>query len=297
MTRKAALNVCLLWLAWVAIILSFQWLVTSRLEIEHPDRAVFWTESQTKPSSNQGKIYLLHPFLNRQVAWDSEYYVGIAVAGYDDPDAASVINPDTRRKITKNYSFFPLYPYVMRIVALPLKLLSVRPLSATILAGIVVAALGTLAGLLALWDLTRPYLDEDGSYRVVFYAVIFPTAFFFTMVYTEGLFIGLAFGALALCQRGHWVWASILGLLAAWTRAHGAALALPLLIFWLLQIKWREPLKPQITWGWIVRGALATLPLAGYFLWRYSALGLGWSELQEFHFGRGLIPIGRSIEA
>jgi hypothetical protein len=86
------------------------------------------------------------------------------------------------------------------------------------------------------------------------------------MVYTEGLFIGLAFGALALSKRGYWVWASLFSLLAAWTRAHGAVLALPLLLFWLMQIKWREPLKPQMTLQWFLRGAFAFLPLAGHLL-------------------------------
>jgi hypothetical protein len=115
------------------------------------------------------------------------------------------------------------------------------------------------------------------------------------MVYTEGFFIGLTFGALALSKRGHWVWASLLGLLAAWTRAHGAALTLSLLVFWLLQIKWREPLKPQMTWKWFLQGALAFLPVTGYLIWRYSELGIGWAELQSFFFGRGLMTIERSI--
>jgi hypothetical protein len=282
----------------VVILLSFQWIVTTRLEIKHPDLAVSWTETQTGPSSNKGQIYLLEPFMNRQVAWDSEYYVGIAVGGYDDPEAGAVINPSTGNKVIKNYSFFPFYPYVIRIAAWPLKLLGLEnPLAAASFGGVVVAALGTLAGLLALWDMTRPYFEEEDAYRAVFYALIFPTAFFFAMVYTEGLFIGLAFGALALSKRGHWVWASIVGLLAVWTRAHGAILALPLLLFWLMQIKWREPLKPQMTWKWLLRGTLALLPLAGYLLWRYSALGQGWAELQEFLFGRGLMSIDSSIEA
>ncbi|HLE92857.1 MAG TPA: hypothetical protein VI753_17025, partial [Anaerolineales bacterium] len=95
MTKKTAYNITLFWLAWVVIILSFQWIVTTRLEIQHPDLAVSWTKSQTRPSSNEGKIYLLEPFMNRQVSWDSEYYVGIAVGGYDDPEAGTVINPDT----------------------------------------------------------------------------------------------------------------------------------------------------------------------------------------------------------
>jgi hypothetical protein len=296
MTKPTVRNIVLFWLAWVVIILGYQWIVTTRLEIVHPDLAVFWTESQTRLSSNEGKIYLLEPFMNRQVAWDSEYYVGIAVGGYDDPQAGAVVNPSTGQKVIKNYSFFPFYPYVIRIFAWPLKLLGLNPLAAASLAGVIVTVLGTLAGLLALWDMTRPYFEEEEAYRAVFYALIFPTAFFFAMVYTEGLFIGLAFGALALSRRGHWVWASLLGLLAAWTRAHGAALFLPLLVFWLMPIRWREAWKEQITWKWFLQGAFAFLPVAGYLIWRYSELGMGWAELQSFFFGRGLFSIDRSIE-
>jgi hypothetical protein len=296
MSKTTVANIALFCLAWVVIIIGFQWIVTTRLRITHPDRAVFWTESQTLPSSNKGKIYLLEPFMNRQVAWDSEYYVGIAVAGYDDPKAGAVPNPATGKMVIKNYSFFPFYPYVIRLFAFPLKLLGLNPIAAASFAGVVVAALGTLAGLIALWDLTRPYFEAEDAYRAVFYALIFPTAFFFAMVYTEGLFIGLAFGALALSKRGHWGWASILGLFAAWTRAHGAALTLPLLFFWLMQIKWREELRSQLTWQWFLRGIFALLPLIGYLVWRYSPLGVGWAELQEFYFGRGLMSISRSIE-
>src|SRR5690242_9963324 len=122
MTKKTLSTIVLLWLAWVIIILSFQWLVTARLEIKHPDLAVVWTKTETLPSSNKGKIYLLEPFLNRQVAWDSEYYVGIAVAGYNDPKAGTVIDPANGRKVIKNYSFFPFYPYVMRVFGFLLKL-------------------------------------------------------------------------------------------------------------------------------------------------------------------------------
>ena len=296
MGKTTVRNIVLIWLVWVVIILGFQWMVTTRLKITHPDLAVFWTESQTRRSSNEGKIYLLEPFMNRQVAWDSEYYVGIAVGGYDDPQAGAVVNPSTGQKVIKNYSFFPFYPYVIRLFAWPLKVLGLNPLAAASLAGVIVAVLGTLAGLIALWDMTRPYFEEEDAYRAVFYTLIFPTAFFFAMVYTEGLFIGLTFGALALSKRGYWAWASLLGLLAAWTRAHGAALTLPLLVFWLMQIRWREAWRTQITWKWVLQGVFAFLPVLGYLIWRYSKLGMGWAELQSLLFGRGLLSIDRSIE-
>jgi hypothetical protein len=295
MSKKTLVDLFLLWLAWVAIILGFQWVTSTRFQFKRPDLAVSWTKTETLSTSNRGKIYLLEPFMNRQVAWDSEYYVGIAVGGYDDPEAGKVVNPKTGQEVIKNYSFFPLYPYAMRLFAFPLRFFGLNSIAAASLSGVVLAALGTFAGLIALWDMTRPYFDEEDASRAVFYALIFPTAFFFAMVYSEGLFIGLAFGALALSKRGHWVCASVLSLFAAWTRAHGAALALPLLIFWLRQIKWRESLKPQLNWKWFLRGVLVLLPLAGYLLWRYSALGQGWAELQEFYFGRVLMSIGGSI--
>jgi hypothetical protein len=100
-------DLILLWLAWFLRLYSFQWLVTSRLQVQRPGTAVFWSANETLPTSNQGKIYLNDPFMNRQVAWDSEYYLGIAVGGYDDPNAGSVRNPATGREVIKNYSFFP----------------------------------------------------------------------------------------------------------------------------------------------------------------------------------------------
>src|SRR5688572_544594 len=164
MTKTPIYSITLLWLVWVIILLSFQWIVTARLEIQHPDLAVSWTKSQTQPSSNEGKIYLLEPFMNRQVAWDSEYYVGIAVGGYDDPKAGAVVNPSTGNKVIKNYSFFPFYPYVIRVFAFPFKLIGLNPLAAASFAGVIVAALGTLAGLLALWDMTRQYFEEEDAH-------------------------------------------------------------------------------------------------------------------------------------
>lgn len=296
MKKSSIFMITLTTLLWSLVVIGFQWIVSTRLALVPPDLAVSWTKSETMPSSNDGKIYLLEPFMNRQVAWDSEYYIGIAVGGYDDPAAGAVRNPQTGKMVIKNYSFFPFYPYVMRVFAWPIGLLGLNPIAAASLAGVIVSVLGTAAGMVALYDLTRPYFDEESSMRVVFYALIFPTSFFFAMVYTEGLFIGLAFGAIALAKRKRWLLASILGLCAAGTRAHGAAVALPLLIVWLTQIHWRQPLKAQLNWKWAVQGVFALLPLVGYAIWRFSPLGEGWAELQSFYFGRGMMDISRSID-
>jgi len=290
-------NLLLLWFAWFTLLYGFQWLVTTRLELKKPDKAVSWSANETLPSSNDGKIYLLDPFMNRQVAWDSEYYVGIAVGGYDDPKAGAVRSPKTGLLVIKNYSFFPLYPYVMRALALPLKLFGLSAIGTATLAGSIIALLGILAGMFALWDITHNLFEEEGAWRTVFYMLIFPSAFFFAQIYTEGLFVGLAFCSLALTKRKQWVWASLLGMLAAWTRAHGAALTLPLLVAWVMSTNWKLDIRSQLNWKWALQGLLALLPLGAYFIWRTSPLGDGWAQLQEFYFGRGLMSIEQSINS
>ena len=286
-----------LWLAWFTLLYGFQWLVTTRLQLKQPDEAVFWSSGETMPHSNDGKIYLLDPFMNRQVAWDSEYYVGIAVGGYDDPEAGTARNPSTGLLVIKNYSFFQLYPYIMSALALPLNLFGLSAIGTATLAGSIVALLGTLAGMFALWDITRNLFDEESAWRTVFYMLIFPSAFFFAQIYTEGLFVGLAFCSLALTKRKQWIWASLLGMLAAWTRAHGAALALPLLLAWVMRVDWKSDIRPQLNWKWALQGVFSLLPLGAYYIWRTSSLGAGWAELQEFYFGRGLMSIENSINS
>lgn len=287
----------LIWLGWFLVLYGFQALVTARLQLARPDHAVSWSEHETLPSSNRGKIYLLEPFLNRQVAWDSEYYVGIAVGGYADPEAGQVVNPATGQAVIKNYSFFPFYPYLMRVLAYPLRAFGLNPIATASLAGVIIALLGTLAGMVALWQLTHAHFGEDSAYRSVFYLLIFPSGFFLAQVYSEGLFIGLSLWCLLLIRRRQWFWAALFGMFAAWTRAHGAALALPLGIAWLAQFDWTsQPLK-QFDRQKLLSALAVVLPVAAYLLWRNSALGRGWAELQQFYFGRGLMVLERSIES
>jgi Gpi18-like mannosyltransferase len=92
--------------------------------------------------------------------------------------------------ISLSYAFFPFYPLMIRIFAYPLSIFGMNEIATATLAGVVVSALGTLLGMLALFDLTRDSLGEEGALRTSFYLIIFPTSFFLIQVYTEGLFVG-----------------------------------------------------------------------------------------------------------
>lgn len=314
---SAVRSIVLMWFAWVLILSGFQSLVAARLQPDRPDYAVSWTSDETMRKIPLGKPYLAEPFLNRHVAWDSEYYLSIATAGYNDPTVNSVqvtseidISPTISARITQyvgdaiplNYAFLPFYPTMMRVVAWPLSLLGMNPIATATLAGVIVSALGTLAAMIALYDISKDELGESGGIRTAFYLIAFPTGFFLLQVYTEGLFVGLAFTSLALMRREKWVAAAIVAVFATWTRAVGVVLIIPLVLPWLqtgewtdLDLEWRELYFKGIPWRALGRALIHLAPLGAFLLWKTSYIGWGFSTVEELFFGRGFFQLGTSF--
>ncbi len=287
-------SIGLLWLAWLVSLLAFQSIVMMRFRITRPDRVLEWTPADTGRHNPREEPTLTEPFLNTQVAFDSEYYLSIATVGYDDPLPGRMRPPSGGPLIPLNYAFFPLYPYAIRLVSIPLQPLGLTPIATATLAGVLVSALGALAAMIALYDLSRDELGEEGALRTAFYLLIFPTGFFLAQVYTEGLFIGLAFVSLALVRRRRLAWASLLAVLAVYTRAIGVALVLPLAWAWVKELR-QASSAPG--WRTLTRGLWVVLPWITYALWRSSAWGEAFTVLEEHYFGRQLFALEISLES
>jgi len=318
---KSTRTIVLIWLAWAILLIAFQSLATARLVPQFPDRAQEWTTRETASKDYQsGRPFLLEPFMNNQVAWDSEYYLAIAVGGYDDPRAprltpvgvsTSVVDHTVTQSgssfsqsISLSYAFFPFYPLMIRIFAYPLSIFGLNPIATATLAGVVVSALGALLAMLALFDMTRDSLGEDGALRAAFYLIVFPTGFFLVQIYTEGLFVGLAFACLAMLKRKQWLAAALLGVCATMTRAVGVTLIIPMLVTWFrtsewldLDMEWRQifhqgiPLKP------FYHALLAFAPLIAFIIWKFSYLGLAFDYIESNFFGRGFLSLGYAFYA
>lgn len=312
-------NIILMWSCWAVLLLGFQAFASARLQPERPDDALFWTATETTLGSQDEKIYLNEPFMNNQVAWDSEFYLSIAIVGYQDPAVRGVqmtgaqaieIRPgvsmplvsEIGEELSLNFAFLPFYPVMMRLVSVPLRVFGLNPIATATLAGVMVSLLGTLGAMVALFDLTKDELGEAGGYRTAFYLIAFPTGMFLAQVYTEGLFVGLAFGALALTRRNRWGWAAVLAVLATWTRAVGVALFIPLIYPWLqsgdwmdLDLEWRELYFKGIPWRAIGRAFIHLSPLIAFLLWRFSFYGLAFNVVEDLFFGRGAFQFGTSF--
>ncbi|MBN2677015.1 MAG: hypothetical protein JXR32_03000 [Anaerolineaceae bacterium] len=292
-------DVVLLWLAWVVILSAFQFWVTRRINLIKTDSVLAWTASDMSPDFLAGKLYLTDPFLNEHAAWDSEYYLSIAMAGYNDPEIRGVpaglsgnryqvicmtaTDPDC---ISLNYAFFPLYPKLMRIMAAVMAWLPINPVARFTLAGVLISLLGTLAAMLALNRMTD---DRDGL-RTASYLIFFPSSMFLTQVYTEGLFLGLSFSAFACLHHRKWLPSAILAVLAVWTRPGGALLLLPMTVVWLTDRSWRKGLKNALR-----TGSAALAPLISYLAWSLSPLATKFHLVEARFFSRGFIDIPDSI--
>lgn len=287
------------WLAWAVIVIAFQAWADARLEIRFPDDAVFWTATETGPGYQKNQPYLLEPFMNHQVAWDAEYYLAIAVGGYDD--AATDYVPGSQ--ITKSYAFLPFFPLLIRLFMFPLSLLGLTPIATATLAGVIVSALGALGAMFALYDMTKDSLGEEGGLRAAFYLIIFPTAFFLVQVYTEGVFIGTVFGCLAMLRRKQFVWAALLAIGATLTRAVGVSLLVPMLVEWYrsgdwtdLDQEWNQILLQGLSWRSIGRALLAFTPLLTFLIWKNSHYGRAFDFVERTFFGSTFMDLPGAIQ-
>lgn len=172
--------------------------------------------------------------------WDGSWYRLVAVFGYDPGKSA-------------NAAFFPLYPWLMRWGH---QLTGWSP--ETI--GYIISNLAFFGALILLYRLVTMDFNEVMAKRTLWALALFPTAFFFTAVYTESLFLLLAVGTLYAARRGEWLLAGIIGLLAALTRSAGVMLLAPMAVLFIQQYGW----NPR---RWFPNAFPAALPVLGPVLY------------------------------
>jgi hypothetical protein len=133
--------------------------------------------------------------------WDARWFLHIARDGYNATSAA----------------FFPLYPALLAL------------LGSSLVLGTLLSLVAAGIGAWCVAEIARPILGDDGARDSVLVLALFPTAFVFTALYSDGLFIACAAGSFLAAQRGRPVLAGVLGGLAVATRLLGLAL-LPALV-------------------------------------------------------------------
>lgn len=135
--------------------------------------------------------------------WDSIHYLRLAEIGYSSKDAWKAW-------------FYPLFPWTIRFVA--------WVTGNYLVAALIVSALGLLAAALVLRRLVAIEFSDEIAMRSVWFFLIFPTAYFLHIGYTESLFLALAITSIWAARKQDWSLAGVTGALAWMTRANGSIL-------------------------------------------------------------------------
>lgn len=212
-----------------------------------------------------------NPLLAVWGRWDAEHYIGIASNGYSGTEPA----------------FFPFYPMLIRFVG--------AFTGSHLIAGLLISNAASFFALLYLYKLVEHEYNRHVAQRATFYIAIFPTAIFFSAVYSESLFLFLTVASFYYMRERHWITAGVFGFFAAMTRSEGILLAAPFAIEWFVAARetGREFFRYWV--DMIVRPlagiTLIPLGLACYmgYLWVLQGDPLLFSHVQK-HWGRELAP-------
>lgn len=170
--------------------------------------------------------------------WDGGFYVTIAQHGYTfDPTGAS---PSTT-------AFLPLYPFLIKVVAAVLR--GITPgfdwgnpsYGSYVAAGLIVSNVCFFVALVLLIKLLTPRLGLWGASLAALGLAVMPTAFYFSGIYTEGLFTMLVLATFSLARsdwRWKWLCVGLVGALAVLTRTVGLVLAPAMLVEYMAQRDW-----------------------------------------------------------
>jgi Mannosyltransferase (PIG-V) len=168
-----------------------------------------YTPEPGEPSAWQVAV---DPVRNLLARWDTFWYLDIATGGY---------RWNGYPLEQQNVVFFPLLPLLMRVIGAAI---GGHPL----VAGLIVSLAAFLAASCFLWCWTADRVDADAASGAVWLLSAFPSAIYFSAVYTESLYLLIVVAACYYAERHLFMRAAIVGLLAGFVRPNGLLLSVPI---------------------------------------------------------------------
>lgn len=212
-------------------------------------------------------LTILNNLFNR---WDAPHYADIAQNWYVNVgDAANFI------------VFFPLYPVLVRLFTLDFTYVNISAL--------VVANVCSLIAFLYLYKLAKLEFGEGVAVKAVLFLSVFPTAYFLSAPYTEGLFFALIIACLYYARVGKWHFAGLLGMLAALTRLAGLLLLPVFLVEYYHQRGWK-PKDTGLNLSWSFLPAVGFLMYLGINL-QVTGSPFTFLTVEAVHWSNRLDPI------
>jgi len=151
------------------------------------------------------KQYNLPSFISSFANFDGAHYLSIAKSGYYQYEQA----------------YFPLYPLLIKFFSPLFK-------NNLLITGLVVSNICFFMGLIFCYKFLKKTLKENEIDWFFIFLFLFPTSFFFSAVYTEGLFFLLIVACFYFLQKKNYLLVFFLAFLASTTRIIGILLIIPI---------------------------------------------------------------------
>lgn len=221
------------------------------------------------PSATGDGLWHARPdniWLDIWARWDSGFYLKIIEEGYF-----------YQVGVQSSVAFFPVYPLFASLLN--------TLLDNSVLSAVIVSHICLFFALIYLYRLTEFEFDSAAAARAVFYIASFPTAFFFSAVYTESTFILFAIATMYYARTRQWGWAAVMGIMACATRIVGFVLGFSLILEWMRSLGWQwTQIHRAEMWKKTVRNGLAewynlvfigmlALGVLSYMLFLYQNFG------------------------
>lgn len=214
--------------------------------------------------------------LNMFAHWDGPHYLYLAQYGYTNQgDPANFI------------VFFPLYPLLVRLITFNFDYVN--------LSGLIVSNVASIVAVIYLFKLAKLDYTDSVAKKAVLFLCVFPTAYFISAPFTEGLFLALVIASLYYARNANWPVAGVLAFLSALTRIGGLVLMPALIVEYFHQKGWKFK-APDLKLLYSVLPALGFLVYLGI---NYQVTGsfFTFMTIQREHFYETLNPLSGLIGA
>lgn len=169
---------------------------------------------------NEGPAPPFQIMMNQFTRWDGPHYINIAKNWY--------VNQGEYRIFL---AFLPLYPILIRLFTFDFNYIN--------LSALLVSNISSIIGFSYLFNLVKLDFGDKVAKKAVLFLSIFPTAYFLSAPYTEGLFFAFLISSIYYARRAKWHLAGILSMFAALTRLTGLLLLPVLFAEYLHQKEWK----------------------------------------------------------
>lgn len=217
-------------------------------------------------------LFSVSTWINIWSVWDAGWYLRIANIGY------ATIDSDIPMQCDGAYAFFPLYPLLIRLFG--------TIIGDFYIAGLIISNVCLLIASLYLYKLIKLDWDDITAKKTVKYLYLFPTAFIFSGVFTESLFLALLVMCFYYAKKDNWLYVGLLGFLLSMTRLIGVITLLPLLIEY-MKIRSYNPKRIDYN---ILYLSLLPLGLFLFMSYEYYLCGdfLAFAHISAKHWGTSL---------